>query len=270
MSHEQTKNELLLNVSPSYYAGDLTFCDSDWRYENIKIGYEKFYYITEGECVFEIDGIKYTATPKQLFLLPSKSTQSLYTEHNKTVKKYWIHCNLSCEGRNFTDLINLPPYITVNNAEYVESLFQNILAKSSDSSLTAKIEQKADILKLLAYYINLSRHSGKTISFDSRVDYVITYIEDNLAKNLTLEELSSIVNFHPSYFIRFFKTETGLTPHDFILKKRIEKAEKMLLDELMSIKEIALAVGFTDSHYFSRYFKKITGFSPKSYRTYTK
>ena len=270
MSHEQTNNELLLNVNPIFYSGDFAVCDSNWHFENIKIGYEKFYYITDGECVIEVDGVKYTAKAGQLFFLPSKSTQSLYTEDNQTVKKYWFHCNLSCGNKNFTDLIKLPPNITVNKAEYVESLFQNILAKSSDSSLTAKIEQKADILKILAYYMKLSEHSGKTINFDSRIAYVISYIEDNLCRDLSLNELSSIIGFHPSYFVRFFKNATGYTPHEFIQKKRIDKAQKMLLDETMSIQEIALNVGFADAHYFSRYFKKITGFTPKSYRRYSK
>lgn len=263
-------SELLLNVNPQYYMGNLTVCDSNWRYENIKIGYEKFYYIIEGECIIEIDGVKYTAKAGQLFLLPSKSTQSLYTEHNQTVKKYWFHCNLSCGNQNFTDIISLPNYINVNNNEYVESLFQNILAKGSISSLTAKIEQKADILKLLSYYMQLSEHSGKTVNFDSRIAYVISYIEDNLSKELSLKELSAIINFHPSYFVRFFKTATGSTPHEFIQKKRIEQAQKLLLNESLSIQEISIKSGFLDSHYFSRYFKKVTGFSPKAYRTYSK
>lgn len=269
MSEKPSKNELLTQVNPFYYKGGLAVCDNNWRYTNIMIGYDKFYYIIEGECVFEIDGAKYTAKPGQLFLLPSKSTQSLYTEHNQTVKKYWFHCTLLCNKQNFTDLIELPPFITVDNTDFVESLFQSILARSTDSSLTAKLEQKSDILKLLSYYVRLSDHSNKTVNYDSRIAYVISYIEDNLTKNLTLQELSSILNFHPSYFLRFFKNATGYTPLEFIQNKRISAAQKMLLDETLPIQEIGLKSGFTDSHYFSRRFKKATGFSPTDYRKYS-
>ena len=107
MALAETNNELLLNVNPLFYKGDFTVCDNNWRFDNIKIGYEKFYYITEGECVFEVDGMKYYAKPKQLFLLPSKSTQSLYTEDNRIVKKYWFHCNLYCSKQNFLYLLML-------------------------------------------------------------------------------------------------------------------------------------------------------------------
>ena len=269
MPFKETNNELLLEVNPSFYKGDFSVCDNNWHFDNIKIGYEKFYYVTEGECVFEIDGIKYNAKPKQLFLLPSKSTQSLYTENNQIVKKYWFHCNLYCSKQNFTDLIKLPVFIDVDDPEYVEYLFQSILAKNSDTTITAKIEQKADILKLLSYYLRLSNHSDKTFHSDNRIAYVISYIEENLEKKLTLNELSKMLNFHPGYFVRFFKESIGFTPLEFIQKKRIDHAQKLLLDEDLSVQEISTRVGFSDSHYFSRYFKKTTGFSPTEYRLYS-
>lgn len=270
MRIEYNENELLSNVNPIFYMGDFTVCDSNWHYENIKIGFEKFYYIVKGECIIEVDDVKYTAKAGQLFFLPSKSKQSLYTENNQTVEKYWFHCNLSCGNKNFTDLIKLPIFINVKNEKCVTSLFQNVLSKSSDSTLTSKIEQKADILKILAFYIKHSAFSEKNIIFDKQIAYVISYIENNLDKPLSLKELSSMVNFQPNYFIRFFKKVTGYPPHEFIQKKRIDTAQKMLLDENLSIQEIALKVGFSDSHYFSRYFKKVTGFTPKYYRIYSK
>lgn len=263
-------NGVLANVNPVYYTGSLTVCDNNWHYENIRPGYEKFYYISDGECVFEIDGEKYNALPGQLFLLPVNSVQTLYTENGCTVKKYWFHCALSCGKHNFTDFVKLPVFIEVDDTEYVESLFCSILAKNSDGSLTARIEQKADILKLLAYYIRMTNHTDSPVSSDGRIAYIISYIEDNLNRKLTLKELSSIINFNPSYFIRFFKSAVGCTPLEYIQKCRIEKAQKLILDGELTVQEIGAAVGFGDSHYFSRYFKKSTGFSPTVYREYSK
>ena len=256
----------LSNVNPIYYKGDLTLCDSNWHYDNIVIGYDRLYYIVEGECIIEVDGIRHIAKPGQMFFLPCNSTQKLYTEKDKTAKKYWIHCTLPCGESDFSELITLPYFIEVKDRQAVESLFQNIIACESDISLTDRLKQKADILRLLAYYIQHEDNSRIDIEYNTQISYIIDYIENNLSENLSLESLSSKVHFHPSYFVRYFKAATHLTPMAYINNRRIRLAQKLLLGEKITIQDIASKVGFKNLHYFCRYFKKKTGFTPTEYR----
>lgn len=256
----------LSNVNPIYCKGDLTICDNNWHYDNILIGYVRLYYIIEGECIIEVDGIRHIAKPGQMFFLPCNSTQKLYTEKNKTVKKYWVHCTLPCGEYDFSELINLPYFIEVKDRQTIESLFQNIIAYKSDISLTDKLNQKADILRLLAYYIQHEDNSRIDIEFDTQISYIIDYIDNNLSENLSLENLSSMVHFHPSYFVRYFKAATRLTPMSYINNRRIRLAQKLLLGEKIPIQDIASKVGFKSPHYFCRCFKQKTGFTPTEYR----
>lgn len=259
--------DMLSKINPIYYKGDLTLCDNNWHYENIVIGYDRLYYVTEGECVIEVDGIRHIAKPGQLFFLPCHSTQRLYTEKNKTVKKYWIHCVLPCGEKDFSELVSLPYFVEVEDREYVENLFKNIVSQKSEISLMDKIEQKADILRIIAYFIRYEDKSRVSVEHDGQISYIIDYIEKNLCENHTLESLSSKLHFNPSYFVRYFKASTGLTPISYINNLRIRKAQKLLLDEKIPIQDISSMVGFKSLYYFSRYFKKKTGFSPTQYRS---
>lgn len=92
------------------------------------------------------------------------------------------------------------------------------------------------------------------------------YIEANLKREITVEELADKTFFNKTYFIKRFKILWGTTPLKFINDIRIEKAKSMLKDNKLSISYIAEECGFQSLHYFSRYFKKETGESPISYK----
>lgn len=260
------EEKIISHVNPVYFKGDLSLCDKNWHFHNILIDYVRIYYIIEGECVIEVNGVRHKAKPNQLFLLPSGSVQSLYTEENKTVKKYWLHCELPCKDEDFSNLLNLPTFIDVDEPDFVESTFQNILACEEGLSLAAKLEQKAEILKLLSYFLTKADSSKINVEHDKKISYIISYIEKNLHRQITLEELSSLLHLHKNYFLRYFKAATGFTPTAFINDRRIKLAQKLLLDETKSISEVSVLTGFKDPCYFSRYFKKKTGMHPTFYR----
>lgn len=94
---------------------------------------------------------------------------------------------------------------------------------------------------------------------------VTAYIENNYIKSITLDELAGVAGMSKRTLIRKFKDNLGTTPIDYLLRCRVAKASSLLLAGKSTISEIAFEVGFSDSNYFSRQFKKITGLSPRSY-----
>jgi len=258
--------QLMTEVNPVYYKGGVTHCDKDWYFDEIVLSYDKFYFIIDGECTICINGEEYTATPGQLFLLPYNSTQSLYTSLDKTVTKYWFHCLLPCKSKDLSELLHLPHFVNVDDIAYVEELFKRILENEKQYSLTDKLSQKADILSLLNYYIRSSNTAEPSIRHNKKVTYILSYIEENLSSNITLEELSSLLHYHPSYFLRFFKEELGTTPMAYIRQQRIALARRLLLDGNITIRDISIRTGFQSPHYFARCFKKETGLTPTEYQ----
>lgn len=98
------------------------------------------------------------------------------------------------------------------------------------------------------------------------VSCVKKYINDNLSGDLSLDTMSDQLYYNPSYLSRLFHQLTGVTISQYITHIRIEKAKIMLENQEMKIKDICKELGFDSSSYFSRFFKKETGYTPQKYR----
>ena len=95
---------------------------------------------------------------------------------------------------------------------------------------------------------------------------ILLYISQHYQSKLTTAELAEHFHLTEHYFCCLFKKETGQSPIDYINKYRIEKAGILLKNTDKNITDIAQQVGFDDSNYFSRIFKKYNGVSPRYYR----
>ncbi|SFD00024.1 helix-turn-helix domain-containing protein [Butyrivibrio sp. YAB3001] len=92
------------------------------------------------------------------------------------------------------------------------------------------------------------------------------YIDNNFEKDISLDNVSRVVNVSPYYFSKIFKEENGLNFIEYLTNVRIEKAKKLLENPNLSIKEICASCGYTDPNYFSRSFKKNVGVTPTEYK----
>ena len=97
-----------------------------------------------------------------------------------------------------------------------------------------------------------------------KIKAVITYIEENYSRNITLSELSECCAMSPNYFCKFFKEVTAHTPMEYIITYRLEAACEMLLSGI-NVTDTAYNCGFNDISYFIHVFKKHFGVSPKKY-----
>lgn len=94
---------------------------------------------------------------------------------------------------------------------------------------------------------------------------VVDYIHANLHQDLKIAELSAIAQLSPYHFLRQFKRTMGVTPHQYILHRRIETAKQLLKHTELSISEIAACTGFSDQSHLNRCFKRRFGITPKQY-----
>lgn len=91
-------------------------------------------------------------------------------------------------------------------------------------------------------------------------------IEQRFSSPLTIAEIAQAVFLTPTYVSQLFKSRTHQTIGEYITKKRIEKAKAMLADPTIKLYEICYAIGYSSPSYFTRVFKKETGYSPLEYR----
>lgn len=122
------------------------------------------------------------------------------------------------------------------------------------------------------YFENLSRHifdiqASKQYDKSERlINQIKLYIEEHLAESLTLTVIARVVNYNETYISRLFKQLSGTSLTEYITQERIKKAKYLLSSTSESMQDIAAALGFDTSQYFSSVFKKSTGISPSEYR----
>lgn len=130
-----------------------------------------------------------------------------------------------------------------------------------------EMHANSELLRLL-YALSDCRemHPDNTNTDNSGILSVITYINTNYNKNITLGDLAKISGYSKSRFSHLFSEITGTTPVKYQNEIRLRTAAQMLTDTENTISDIAYACGFSDALYFSRIFKRIYGVSATEYR----
>jgi AraC-like DNA-binding protein len=116
----------------------------------------------------------------------------------------------------------------------------------------------------------LSRCYGRSRSTDGRallrIGEALSHLERNIHREVNLEELAKMAHMSQRSFLRVFQSATGTSPLAWVIEQRINRACSLLRHTERRITEIAFDVGFNDSNYFTRQFRKINGLSPRDYR----
>jgi len=100
-----------------------------------------------------------------------------------------------------------------------------------------------------------------------RLKRVMQYIDDNLAAKVTLQHLAAVAGLSRMHFAAQFRAAVGLRPHEYLLKRRIERAQDLLRQADVSVVDIALTVGFQTQAHFTTVFKRFVGDTPYQWRS---
>jgi AraC-like DNA-binding protein len=98
------------------------------------------------------------------------------------------------------------------------------------------------------------------------LDSVIAFIEEHLAEDLSLRTLAATTHFSPYHFARLFRKALGISPHQYVLRRRVERAKLLLAETDWSVSAIAFEVGFAGGSHLGLHFKRVTGMSPSQFR----
>lgn len=183
-------------------------------------------------------------------------------------KCYYIHMIVE-EGQIYDVLSTLPNYIEITDVSKLKRLFvrltehYNTGIAEDDIMLQSLVMQIVYRLGRYSPVRNIG-HSPKQNN-SKAIENTLKYIDENLTEPLSLEMLSERANFSPIYFHKLFRASTGDTLHEYVEKKRINKAVELLISTEMMLTEIAYECGFSSQSYFSYVFKKRMKLAPRAY-----
>jgi AraC-like DNA-binding protein len=100
-----------------------------------------------------------------------------------------------------------------------------------------------------------------------RLNRVLQYIDENLAAKVTLQHLAAVAGLSRMHFAAQFRAAVGARPHEYLLKRRIERAQELLRQADVSLVDIALTVGFQTQAHFTTVFKRFSGDTPYQWRS---
>lgn len=95
---------------------------------------------------------------------------------------------------------------------------------------------------------------------------VTSHVEAHLDRSIRNEDLATIVRLNPSHFGRAFRTSFGEPPHEYVIRRRVERAQGLMLSTDASLSEIALDCGLADQSHLTRLFRRIVGEPPRAWR----
>ncbi|MFM2293218.1 MAG: hypothetical protein RIS29_3031 [Bacteroidota bacterium] len=280
MSHKNHNfNPVLLNAG-------LACHDADWNYNNISNPFFRIYLVMEGGARLEINQMAYDLKPGKLYLIPPFSVHndscsgifSLYYIHVFENQKNAIslfeqyHFPVEVEADDLAaqligrlieinperELLQYDPELYTNDL-----VLMNGLARSEQTPLPAQMETKGILSVLFSRFFGLAVETS--INNDNRIWNAVHYIRDNIHTRIRIPDLANACNVSEDHLIRLFKKELNMTPIAYVNKKKIEKAQLMLVLEHSTIKEVACSLAFDNISYFNKVFKAQLGKTPSDY-----
>jgi AraC family transcriptional regulator len=158
----------------------------------------------------------------------------------------------------------------------IEHAAMSLLLELRSGDLGGRIyaESLAKVLavNLLRRHSSLGRSSARRLEHEragglpeASLRTARDYVGDNLAEDLTLAEIAREVHMSPYHFSRMFKLSTGLSPHQYVMRQRIERAKTLLMNTDLPVSVVARKVGFASPSHFAQQFRRLVGVSPRSF-----
>ncbi len=260
---------------------DISWSMEPNRHENYEMVYMK-----KGFAVFEVAGQPVSLGPNDIVIIKPMQFHKFIVKSDNGCE--FIVLNFKFENKidgeyseipledflNFVSSRETGPHITLKVSQKNEIIvLLNRILKERESSEPGS--EFLNYLLVMELFVLLSRAlkmewensiKSKSPKLRELISIAINFIHTNFERDISLGNIAKFVFLSPSYFTRAFKEETGMSPINYLLKVRIERAKELLADTGLKISDIALSVGFSNQQRFNEMFKKYTHLTPLQFR----
>lgn len=220
--------------------------------ENV-INYNELTFVIKGELKYFVNGKPYVVKQNDCIFVKKQALRKRLPE---TVCDYFSF--------NFLDDLDFELPTHSKNCITKEIKMLLFLCDELSKKYYDFKDKLSDALKLI---LTLIKGGLSLLEENPVIIKIKRFVQNNLDKSISLLDISKEVGYTPNYCDALFKKHVGKPIITFVNEEKTEKAKLLMQEGVLTLKEIAEAVGFYDYNYFSRTFKKIYGYSPKNYLT---
>lgn len=223
-----------------------------------------------GNCrILKSGGVNISNSREMHYAVPRKAAH----DEKKEIVGITILINDTFLHRLIPDLDNVFFVVESQQAEreLAEKLEYICKLHCQNENLENKIRILAAVCELIAVLVEKCQKQRTVVSvkkqrYRERTEAIIEYLNEHYKEKLQQQELADRFHFSREYFARFFKTQTGMTFKEYIVRYRLEKARDELIRKDNNILEVALQNGFSSETQFINSFKNVFGLTPLKYR----
>ncbi|MBQ9801702.1 MAG: helix-turn-helix transcriptional regulator [Clostridia bacterium] len=225
-------------------------------------------YIAEGRCYAEVGGQSVIAEAGSLILyMPGKRQKYSFKGADRSVSCYWHFAGTGAEKLLYDFGFVREGVYHVGKSQILLSVLEKTEREQSLKNPYYEAVCAAYLLEFLALAGRKSK-SESNRSYQKNKQMIDRVCDQMLAEYMhryPLQRYADFCNLSLGRFSHLFKESMGLSPYEYLMRIRIEKARQLLGNTMMSVSEVAERTGFTGQNYFSRTFKRYTGKSPRAF-----
>lgn len=238
--------------------------------EYVRLDHHLLIYCVKGGGIIQISNDMVPFRQNQYCIIPEGFIFKIQTDESDPSVFYTCQFNgekSKIMEKDFTvvrDLIPSANNMVANRMMLFDELFSNLTRGFYNANFKYI---NLTFGHLLATFIYASKTSDDFMEEQNPgVTKAIQFMEQNIDKKLTLNEIADEAGYSPTYLTTIFKKQTGYSPLSYFSHLKITKACEYLDFSKLKIKEISFRMGYSDPYYFSKDFQKKLGFSPRNYR----
>ncbi len=220
-----------------------------------------------GEGRLDFAGVQHRLVPGQTMVLSMPHAHRYWLERGGQWEYFWLVLNGREALRLVRQLIDSSGPVVNLSGAIIDRLANACLTLIEHDQLTPGAASAAAYTAVTALYDGVFGTSTvPKPAVQPAIARVLAHIDDNLGRPLQVERLAGLAEMSRAHFVRQFSAGVGQAPSDFVLERRIERIERLLLATDMSVMAIAKATGFADANYLAKAFRRRRGMAPLQYR----
>ncbi len=226
-----------------------TVAELDWQLdEKLPTGYSRVYYVQEADIMYRDSKTECALKPNTLYALPSSIPYRAWRRSDRDFAVTYLHIDFF--PRAVSGLVEMP----ILPGSVLESFLTCIYRAVEEENRDLVHSLSGSFGTIFEKEENFIRPSGQMTA-------TLIYIAAHLNEDISINTLSALTAYHPHYFIKLFKQDMGMSPHQYILRMRLQEAARILRTG-GTVSEAAASVGYADTSSFARAFKSHYGVQP--------